>query len=120
MDDKLILQPKNTPGDNQILVSKEKLKILLDQNKQYKDENAQLLNMLNNSVDVIDFIKNKIFGGQIPKDISVGQLVKIATRVPRVLNSLDESTITNISTSMKSIVDCAANFLDDTQIKKLQ
>ena len=119
MDDKLALQPNNTPGSNQILVPKEKLAQIISQNKELKDDRAALLSMLNSSVEMINFMKQTVFGGTMPTEITVVSMVKLATKIPRILKSMDESNIALLKSNFENIASCASQFLDEDQIKKI-
>jgi hypothetical protein len=107
------------PASDTITVPKAQLQLLIQQNKKNKDDNAQLLSMLNSSVEMLSFVKNTILGGKMPTDMNIGSIIKLATKIPRILNKLDEETINNLSDNFKNIMDCAGQFLSDEQIQKI-
>lgn len=110
---------KDLPEVETIVVPKEALAALIRQNKQGKDDNAELLTMLGASVEILTFVKNTILGGTIPKDMNLGGIIKLATKIPRILNRLDEDTITLLADNMKIIMDCAGKHLSEDQINKI-
>lgn len=109
-----------TPDEQMVSVPSEQLKLLIAQNRQAKEDNAKLLSMLHSSVEVLAFMKNKILGGKLPKDMNVMAWASMAVRIPKILNSLDESTISALSHNMSNIIDCAGEFLTEEQIKQIQ
>lgn len=123
--DKLLQAAENTPLqppsslNGMIEVPKDQLAQLIAQNRQAKDERAQLIAMLNGSVEVIAFMKNNILGGEIPKEFSLPKIIKLATKIPKILNNLDEATIDQLKKNMTMITSCAEKFLTEDQIKQI-
>ena len=107
------------PAPDTINVPKDMLATLIAQNKQAKDDNAKLLAMLNGSVEVIGFMKHNILGGSMPTEMGLPQIIKLATRIPKILNSLDAATMDQLQQNFKMILDCASEFMSDEQLKKI-
>jgi hypothetical protein len=113
-------QETTTPVQNEMItVPKDQLATLIAQNRQAKDERAQLIAMLNGSVEVIAFMKNNILGGSMPTEFSLPQIIKLATKIPKILNNLDEATIEQLKKNMNMITTCAEKFLSEEQIKQI-
>lgn len=102
-----------------IQVPADQLKQMISQLREYKDANADLLAMLNSSVEVIGFVKEKIFGGSLPKEMSVTTIMKLAARIPKVINNMDKETINLIGEHMDKIKDVAGRHLNESQIKQI-
>lgn len=97
----------------------EKMRKFIAEMKRVKEENAELMGMLSSSVEVIGFMKQNILGGADFSELNISKLIMLVTRLPKILNNLDEKTIAALSQNFDNIKNVAAKHLNEEQLKKI-
>lgn len=120
MSDQELTNKENTSiASEMVSVPKDKLALLIQQNKQAKDDKAQLLEMLDCSVDIIDFMKQNFLGGYDPSELNIPKFIKIISKLPMKLNKLSDADKDRLSKNFELIRNVASKYLDETQVKKI-
>ena len=120
MPDQELTNKDNTAAASEMVsVPKDKLALLIQQNKQAKDDKAQLLEMLDCSVDIIDFMKQNFLGGYDPSELNIPKFIKIISKLPMKLNKLSDADKDRLSKNFELIRNVASKHLDESQVKKI-
>lgn len=109
--------PEQTPDT--ISIPKEKLQEFTQALIKAKDENQKLMNMLNSSVELFGFMKENIFGGEMPKEMTVGMFMKMGTMLMRLKDKLNDDNMKILGEHMDVIRTTAGEFLSEEQVKKI-
>lgn len=102
-----------------VSIPKEKLLEFTQALIKAKDENQKLMNMLNSSVELFGFMKENIFGGAMPKEMTVGMFMKMGTRLMRLKDKLNDDNMKLLGAHMDVIRETASEFLSEDQVKKI-
>lgn len=105
--------------DNTVSISKEKLKDLLLLVQEKERENNELKQMVNASVEIIDFVKTNFLGGMNPKDLTITKMIGIVGKMPLRLGKLTAEQSKSFSKNFTIVQTSAQKYLDESQIKKI-
>lgn len=116
-----ILQPIKTErilAENEIAIDKEYLQQTLERIRFLNKENTELITTISKSAAVVIFCK-EILGNSLPKDGSMTEIMKFATKVPKLLKKFDSNTMSQLSKIVDEVLPVLQKYIPKEAQEKL-
>lgn len=119
--DKEILQPmpkERILEAHEIAIDKEYLQSTIERIKFLNQQNTELINTISKSATVVVFCK-EILGNSLPKDSSIGEIMKFAGKVPKILKKFDAKTMEKLTKVVDEILPVLQKYIPKEAQEKL-